>query len=610
MGMQNRTASIMIAIFTLLVTLVAGMQVVGASSELWSKTYGGNGMDACTSMVQTPDGGYALFGFAHSFGTDSFLIKTDADGNLEWNKTIGGSGQGAYSFIQTLEGGFAFVGTNHNASAVSGYIPVGVVPDGYWSFIWLAKTDEHGNMEWNQTFDGMSGYYQGHSLVQTADGGYALAGTFSNDTEYDNLLLIKTDSNGNLQWSKSYGGSKTESEPKIIQTSDRGFALACKTYLDIQVPADIWLIKTDETGNIEWNETYGGAKTDYPTALLQLSDDSFAIAGCTGSFGYAGGDFWLIKTDENGDMLWNHTYGTENPETLSSLIQTFDDGFAMAGYTQTDNDLVSNLLLVRIDNLGNMLWNQTFAGGAILGLPSLVQTSDGGFALSGGKGSFETGDWDFWLIKTNPHDISPSISTSETPTQTPPLEPSQTPDRPKIGDFAPVLIPASILLGIVAVVLLVYFWEREEDSKSIQKTFIAANTISLILISLLAGIIFVEEAKANPFFPSGSHTNEPANPLINLQSPDGNITNTSNIWLNFTVTPPLTSWTTKDGSPIGTTYGSISSVKYSLDGVERLIYYNKSYLSILYYWVNLGTLAVGQHTIKIDTYGDGWLAQQ
>ena len=212
----------------------------------------------------------------------------------------------------------------------------------------------------------MSGYYDGYSLVQTSDEGYALAGTFSNDTEHDNLLLIKTDSYGNLEWSKSYDGSQQETEPKLVQTSDGGYALVCRTFVDTKVAPDIWLIKTDNAGNVEWNKTYGGAMGDYPTALLYLPDEGFAISGYTSSFGYGHGDFWLIKIDKTGNMIWNKTYGTENPETLSSLAQTFDGGFAIAGYTQTDNDLVSNFLLIKTDNLGNMLWNQTFTGGAVL----------------------------------------------------------------------------------------------------------------------------------------------------------------------------------------------------------------------------------------------------
>jgi len=372
---------------------------VFASAELWSQTYGGDDMDACTSMVQTADGGFALFGFAHSFGTDAWLVKTDAYGNMEWNKTIGG---GATSFIQTLDGGFAFVGTN--AYSFDGYIPVGSLPDGFWSYVWLAKTDEYGNMEWNQTYDGETGYYIGSSLVQTTDGGYALAGTsFSSIGDYDDLVLIKTDPYGSMEWSKSYGGPEEESDPELIQTSDGGFALVSKTYSYGEGYADFWLIKTDESGNMEWNQTYGGARMDSPTSLIQLLDGNFAIAGGTSSFGDGNADFWLIKTDNNGNVEWNQTYGTENMDTLPSLVQASDGGFALAGYTHTDP--LADFLLVKTDNLGNMLWNQTYLGAAVLGLPSLIQTSDGGFALSGGIGSFDTGDWDFWLIKTDAHGI-------------------------------------------------------------------------------------------------------------------------------------------------------------------------------------------------------------
>lgn len=339
-----------------------------------------------------------MFGFAYSFGTDAWLVKTDAYGNMEWNKTIGG----AASFIQTLDGGFAFVGTN--ASSIDGYIPVGSMPDGFWSFVWLAKTDEYGNMEWNQTYDGETDYYIGSSLVQTTDGGYALAGnSFSSFGEYDDLLLIKTDPYGNMEWSKSYGGSEQESDPGLVQTSDGGFALVSKTYSYCEGYADVWFIKTDESGNIEWNQTYGGARMDCPTSLIQLSDGRFVIAGGTSSFGDGGYDFWLIKTDNDGNVEWNQTYGTENMDTNPSLVQTSDGGFALAGYTHTDP--LADFLLVKTDNLGNMLWNQTYPGGAVLGLPSLIQTLDGGFALSGAKGSFETGDYDFWLIKTDAPDI-------------------------------------------------------------------------------------------------------------------------------------------------------------------------------------------------------------
>jgi len=384
--------------------VLASLPLIGsvyASSMMWSQTYGGDGMDACTSMVQTADGGFVLFGFTHSFEIASdWLVKTDEYGNMEWNKTIGGGA----SFIQTLDGGFAFVGTN--ASPIDGYIPVGRLPEGFWSYVWLAKTDEYGNMEWNQTYDGETGYYQGSSLVQTADGGYALVGnSFSSFGEYDDFLLIKTDSYGNREWSKLYDNSEHESGSGLVQTFDGGFVLVSKTY-SFGERSDIWVIKTDESGNMEWNRTYGDSRMVSVTSFIQLSDGSFILAGGTDTFGDGGADFYLTKIDNNGNIEWNQTYGTENNEhSHPSLVQTSDGGFALAGYTITSNDhLLADFLLIKTDKRGNMLWNQTYPGQAVLGYPSLIQTLDGGFALSGAIGSWETGDYDFWLIRTEPHD--------------------------------------------------------------------------------------------------------------------------------------------------------------------------------------------------------------
>jgi hypothetical protein len=397
----------LLLILCLVLSLLPLVRAAEDSPELWSKTYGGDGKDASTSLVHTSDGGYALAGFTYSSGngdSDALLVKTDEYGNMEWNKTIGGpDNYSADSLIQTSDGGFAFVGTN--SSYHEGYVPIGTIPEGAWSSVWLVKTDEYGNIEWNRTFDTETGFHYGSSLLQTSDGGYALAGhSISFEEEDSDLLLIKTDSHGIMQWSKLYGGSAGESDPQgFIQTVDGGFALACKRFPFGSVYVDAWFIKTDESGNLEWNKIFGGDGMDYPTSLVQLSDGSFVFAGCTDSYGYGGYDFWLIKIDNYGNMEWNYTYGTQNMDTNPSLVQTFDGGFALAGYTHYDS--FADLLLIRTDNLGNMLWNHSYSGGVVLGLPSLVQTIDGGFAFSGAKGDFESEDWDFWLVKTDEYGI-------------------------------------------------------------------------------------------------------------------------------------------------------------------------------------------------------------
>lgn len=362
-------------------------------------------MDVCTSMIHTADGGFVLFGFTESFETsNAWFVKTDAYGNMEWNKTVSG---GVNSFIQTLDGGFAFVGTN--ASSIDGYVPVGYLPDGFWSHVCLSKTDAYGNMEWTKTYDEEIGCYQGSSLVQTKDGGYALVATsFSSIGDYDDILLIKIDSYGNREWSKLYNCSEHESVSGLLQTVDGGFVLVRKTHSFGEMP-DFWFTKTDESGNVELNWTYDDSRMASVTSV-QLSDGGFVFAGGTDTFGGGGADFYITKIDNTGNIEWTQTYGTKEHEHNPALVQTSDGGFALAGYTVTSDDhLLADFLLIKTDKQGNELWNQTFSGQAVLGYPSLTQTLDGGFALSGAVGSWETGDYDFWLIKTDEYDNTPEF---------------------------------------------------------------------------------------------------------------------------------------------------------------------------------------------------------
>ena len=377
----------LVLLIILFVLLNSSFVAIVASSVMWSKTYGGSGMDISTDLVQTSDRGYVLIGLTYSNtdgDSDALLIKTNEYGEMLWNKTFGGpDNYSASSLIQTNDGDLVFVGTN--ASFNEGYIPIGTMPEGAWSFIWLVKTDQYGNIEWSQTFEFESGYYYGSSVVQTIDGGFALSGHFFYENQEDaDIILIKTDSLGNIEWTKSYGGSGGESDPSILlRTSDGGFALVCKRFPLGEVFVDAWFLKTDEYGTMQWNQIFGGARMDYMTSLIELSDQEFVLAGCTDSYGYGGYDFWLIKIDNFGTVEWEKTYGTPNMDTNPDLIQTLDGNFALAGYTHYDS--FADLLLIKTDTQGNMNWNQTYTGKAVLGRPSLVQTFDGGFALSGSK---------------------------------------------------------------------------------------------------------------------------------------------------------------------------------------------------------------------------------
>jgi len=279
----------------------------------WNRTYGGIGGDLAYSVVETSDGGFALAGVTDSFGAggnDFWLIKTDSFGNVEWNQTYGGTDSSiAYSLVETSDGGYALAGSSGSPL----YFPIG---SGTTDF-WLVKTDAYGNMEWNQTYGG-TGDEVAYSLVETSDGGFALAGEQSH-----NFWLVKTDAYGNTEWNQTYGEAKYNHAYSVVEPADGGFVLASTNFQ---------LIKTDAHGTVEWNWTYGREDYDTVYSLVETSDGGFALAGETCSVDDGNG-FWLVKTNGDGNMEWNQTYRRTEYDRPYSLIQTSDGGYALAGET-------------------------------------------------------------------------------------------------------------------------------------------------------------------------------------------------------------------------------------------------------------------------------------
>ncbi|MCJ7423731.1 hypothetical protein MUP01_05625, partial [Candidatus Bathyarchaeota archaeon] len=292
----------------------------------WSKTYGGTSSDVAQALVQTTDGGYALAGYTYSSGAgddDFWLVKTDSAGNALWNMTYGGtSTDEAFGLVQTADGGYALAGVTLSFGFGAGH-----------GDFWLVKTDASGNAQWNKTYGGTGrdGAYGG--LVQTADGGYALAGyTSSFGAGSFDAWLVKTDASGNMQWNKAYGGTSWDIAYSLVQTADGGYALAGVTYSFGAGWDDFWLVKTDASGNAQWSKTYGGTGDDCAWALMQASDGGYAIAGYTSSFGAGSYDFWLVKTDASGNAQWSKTYGGTGDDCAWALMQASDGGYAIAGY--------------------------------------------------------------------------------------------------------------------------------------------------------------------------------------------------------------------------------------------------------------------------------------
>jgi parallel beta-helix repeat protein len=241
---------------------------------------------------------------------------------------------------------------------------------------------------WEKTYGGPSSDY-GTCLVETNDGGFAIAGyTDSFGAGKSDFWLIKTASNGNIEWNKTYGGPDVEYAYSLIQTSDGGYALAGFTRSFGAGLTDFWLVKTDEYGNMEWNQTYGDENL-HETAydLVETSDGGYALAGEVDPFTLSSEpDCWLVKTDEVGNMEWNQTYGGEEHESASSLIQTSDGGYALAGEqtgtNSSTNRVQSDSLLIKTDVNGNMEWNQTYGTGySDDNSRSVLERPEGGYVL-------------------------------------------------------------------------------------------------------------------------------------------------------------------------------------------------------------------------------------
>ena len=285
---------------------VAGFTAFGAGNEdmyivkldsngsfQWNKAIGGTGDDYVKAVIQTTDGGYVLVGHTLSFGLGIYIVKLDATGTIQWTKTMGiGSADIGNSIIQTKNNGYVIAGSTGSYGTGSPHM-------------YIIKLDSNWIIEWSRTVGGSSGEYA-YSIIQTVDSGYVAAGDTFFGAGYFDMYLAKLSSSGSLQWTRTIGGNRNDVAYSIIQTLDSGVIAAGRTEsFGAGDPGDMYIVKLNSNGILEWSKSIGGPNGETAYSIVQSSDSGYVITGNTYSFGAYVYDLYTVKIDKNGNSCGN-----------------------------------------------------------------------------------------------------------------------------------------------------------------------------------------------------------------------------------------------------------------------------------------------------------------
>jgi len=375
---------------------------VQTDSTLWSKTYGGTLADGGKCVRPTSDGGVIIAGYTYSFGSgnaDLYLIKTNSDGIEQWSKTIGGSGRDfGNEILQLADGGFLVIGTTYSKGAGD-------------ADLWLVKTDSTGNLIWDKTYGG-AGMDIGKSIQVTPDGKILLLGyTESNGAVEDDIFFIKTDAAGNIIWTHTYTGDiRSDLGLSLIQTIDGNYALLGATgyfqeNLSGDCNRDMFLVLTDTAGTVLWNKKYdyvnsGHTNQQFGNAICQTSDKGFLLAGNSDVFYADLLQVQLFKTDSLGNTKWSRRIGMGiGYDYGNSAMITDQKDIVVCGTTKSFTGSNNNLYCFKLNENGQLQWQQSLGSTGYEWGASVCQTTDGNYVLLGQTNSYGAGSYDVWLVK-------------------------------------------------------------------------------------------------------------------------------------------------------------------------------------------------------------------
>jgi len=427
-----------------LLTLLLATTITAQPSIEWQQTFGGSNWDEARSIQQTRDGGYIVTGTAGSQDGDAgpnngyedfWVLKLDSLGALQWKKLYGGSDlEEAFSIQLTSDGGYVVAGfAKSNDGDVSGH-------QGDFD-AWVVKLDSAGEMQWQKCLGG-TGWEDALDIQQTAEGGYIVAGrsgTPNGDVTVNHgsldFWVVKLSNTGQIEWQKSLGGSFLDLAHSVSQTSDGGYIVAGGSnspdgdVSNVHGNSDYWVVKLNFEGKIEWQKALGGTGTERANDIHQTQDGGYIVIGQSRSHNgdvsgnHGGFDYWVVKLNGTGAIEWQKALGGSGEDYGRAIEQTDDNGYVAIGLAGSfDGDVLGNdggadFWVVKLSETGEIQWQKTLGGSMAETGHAVKQTKDGGFILAGDAWSNDgdvtgvQGKTDIWVVKLSPVSTSTSAPT-------------------------------------------------------------------------------------------------------------------------------------------------------------------------------------------------------
>jgi len=402
----------------------------------WERSFGMDGVQVANKIIQTSDGNYLVIGNSGSpnsnsnisFGmVDFWILKIDNNGNIIWENTFGGSDNDIpYSAKETQDGGFIIAG---ESSSNDGSLTTN---NGNSDF-WVIKIDSQGSLLWQKNYGG-SNDDRASSLSVTTDGSIIVGGT-TNSWDGDivgnhgnnDYWVIKLNNLGDLIWQKPYGGTSTDELKELITTTEGNIVLTGYTSSnngDVSGnngESDVWVLKVDINGNIIWQSCYGGNSQEIALSLVETIDNNLILCGNTysnnglvsGNNGSGTSDAWVLKINQNGNLLWQKCFGNTTNQVAQSIEVTEDGGYIFSGYTDSGGGNISDynggvydVWILRMDSLGNEIWENNLGGSGGEAAVSIIKTTEGEYLLTGFSNSNDgdvlsgqSGNINIWVVK-------------------------------------------------------------------------------------------------------------------------------------------------------------------------------------------------------------------